>query len=222
MTLSPRQLRAVFLIFALLFVALLPFYPHYPGGWAVKAIPALSLAMLTWRFVPGIERRWLSLALLFSAAGDAVLGWNDLYGGPYFVIGLVLFLVAHVFFIVAFATRFALLRSRIPVAALLTGYSALLTWFLWPNLGEMALPVLVYIVVITVMAIVATLRTMRGNALVLGALAFMLSDSLLAVNRFWTPVPAASYWIITSYYFAQYMIAHAFVGHDGDSVGAVL
>jgi uncharacterized membrane protein YhhN len=213
MTLSPRPLRAVFFVFALLFVVLLPFYPHYPGGWVVKAIPALSLAILTWRFVRGIERRWLSLALLFSAAGDAVLGWNDLYGGAYFVIGLVLFLVAQILFIAAFATSFQLQRSRIPVAALLTVYSVVLAWLLWPHLGEMALPVFVYIVVITVRAIVAALRTMKGNALLLGALAFMFSDSLLAVNKFWTPVPAASYGII-SYYVAQYMIAHAFLGND--------
>ena len=221
MTLSPRQVRAVFAVFALLFIVLLPFYPHYPGGWVVKSIPALSLAFLTWRFVQGIERRWLSLALLFSAAGDGVLGWNDLYGGPYFVIGLVLFLVAQILFIAAFATRFVLQRSRIPVTVLLTAYSVVLARLLWPSLGQMGLPVFVYIVVITVMAIIAALRTMKGNALLLGAVAFMLSDTVLAVDKFLTHLPAAPYGII-SYYFAQYMIAHAFLGHDGESGVGVL
>jgi uncharacterized membrane protein YhhN len=215
MTSSPRQLRVVFFAFAVLFVALLPAYPHYPGGWIVKAVPALSLAVLTWRQVRGIERRWLSLALLFSAAGDAVLGWNDLYGGSYFVIGLVLFLVAQLLYIVAFATGFQLQRSRIPVAVLLAVYSVMLARLLWPSLGEMALPVFVYIVVITVMAIIATLRSMKGNALLLGAVAFMFSDSVLAVDKFLTNVPAAPYGII-SYYFGQYMIAHAFLGNDAE------
>ena len=216
MMVSPRTLRMVFLVSAVLFVCLLPFYPRYPGGWVVKAVPALGLAVLVWRQARGLERRWLSLALLFSATADAVLGWNDLYGGPYFIIGLVLFLVAHLFYIATFVARFHAQRSRHWLAKLLVAYAAVLAWLLRPGLGEMALPVFVYVVVITVMAVLAVVRVIPDNRLLYGVLAFMASDSLLAIDKFLTPVPAASYCIIISYYFAQYMITHAFLGNDAE------
>jgi alkenylglycerophosphocholine/alkenylglycerophosphoethanolamine hydrolase len=78
----------------------------------------------------------------------------------------------------------------------------------------MALPVFVYIVVITVMGVLAVLRAMGGKQLLLGGLAFMLCDSLLAIDKFRFPVPAARYLVIITYYFAQYMIAHAFLQNE--------
>lgn len=120
------MLRMAFFGFATLYVALLPFCP-YPGGLVIKAIPALSLATLAWISVPGLAGRLLSLALLFSAAGDAALGLNDLYGGGYFVLGLGLFLVAQAVYVVTFARGFQTRRSRIPLAVLLVLYRSL-----WP------------------------------------------------------------------------------------------
>jgi len=210
MMLSPRMLRFAFLVSAIVFVCLLPVYP-YPGGWVIKTIPALSLAVLALLHIPGVTGRLLSLGLLFSAAGDAALGLNDLYGGHYFVVGLALFLVAHVFYIATFARRIQVQRSRIPLAVLVVVYSSVLAVILRPGLNEMMLPVLVYIVVITLMGVLAALRAMKGNSLVYGALAFMLSDSLIAINKFLTPVPAERYLTIVTYYFAQYMIAQALV-----------
>ena len=48
----------------------------------------------------------------------------------------------------------------------------------------------------------------------LGGMAFILSDSLLAINKFRFPVPAERYVVIITYYFAQYMIAHAFLQNE--------
>ena len=130
------------------------------------------------------------------------------------MIGLVLFLLAHVVYIVGFAIGFKPQRSRIPAAALVVAYSLAVALLLRPGLGEMALPVFVYIIVITVMGVLAVLRAMEGRQLLLGGLAFMLSDSLLAINKFRFPVPAERYVVIITYYFAQYMIAHAFLHNE--------
>ena len=48
-----------------------------------------------------------------------------------------------------------------------------------------------------------------NHALVaLGAVLFVLSDSLIAINRFAQPVPGAKYWIMLLYYGAQYLLTY--------------
>ncbi len=210
MRIPERTLRTVFFVFATLFVCLLPFQPN-PVRVVVKTVPALSLSLLAMFHVPGVRSKPLGLGLLLSAGGDAALGMNGLYGGPYFVIGLILFLLAHLAYIVAFAIGFELHKSRLPAAALIMAYSLAVALLLRPGLGDMALPVYVYIVVITVMGVLAVLRAMGSTQLLLGGMAFMISDSLLAINKFRFPVPAERYVVIIIYYFAQYMIARAFL-----------
>jgi uncharacterized membrane protein YhhN len=213
MVIPQRTLRIVFFVFAALFVCLLPFDPN-PVRVVIKTVPALSLSLLALLHVPGVWSKPLALGLLLSAAGDAALGINGLYGGPFFVIGLILFLLAHVAYIIAFAIGFKPQKSRLPAAVLVVAYCSAVALLLRPGLGDMALPVYVYIVVITVMGVLAALRTMGSTQLLLGGMAFILSDSLLAINKFRFPVPAERYVVITTYYFAQYMIAHAFLQNE--------
>ena len=70
----------------------------------------------------------------------------------------------------------------------------------------MKIAVYLYMAVITAMAAAALCG--RGNhpLVALGALMFVLSDSLIAVNRFVEPVPGARYWIMALYYGAQYLL----------------
>jgi uncharacterized membrane protein YhhN len=210
MTRQQRMLRFVFFGSALVFVASLPLYP-YRWGWAIKTIPVVSLALLASISVPGLTGKLLSVALLFSAAGDAALGLNDLHGGGYFVLGLGLFLVAQLVYVITFARGFQAQRSRVPLAVLLILYSVSLALILRPGLGDLQLPVFVYIVVITAMGVLAALRVTKGNTLALGAVAFMLSDSLIAINKFLMPIPGHRFWTIITYFFAQYMITQAFI-----------
>ena len=54
--------------------------------------------------------------------------------------------------------------------------------------------------------------TVLGNAaarwVALGACVFMVSDSLIAINKFVTPVELSSLWILATYYAAQVLIVH--------------
>ena len=50
-----------------------------------------------------------------------------------------------------------------------------------------------------------------GNAYVLGAIAFVLSDSLLAVNKFYQPIPYAGVFIMLTYCAAQFLIVRGFI-----------
>ncbi len=49
-------------------------------------------------------------------------------------------------------------------------------------------------------------RTPAAVAVAVGACFFMLSDSLLAINRFVTPLPLSGLWVLSTYYTAQLLI----------------
>ena len=75
----------------------------------------------------------------------------------------------------------------------------------------MLVPVIIYILVILTMAISASLRkgsvsTFSYNLILLGALLFVISDSFLAINKFYIKVPSEHIIIMSTYAFAQYCI----------------
>ena len=53
----------------------------------------------------------------------------------------------------------------------------------------------------------AVLGNASARRVAAGACLFMLSDALLATNRFVSPLPVASLWVLASYYAAQWFIA---------------
>src|SRR4030065_2746511 len=96
-----------FLAFAFLFIGLLPLEP-YPGNFVIKAIPVLSLAVLAFIAVSGSRGKLLFASLLFCAAADIAL---EIAAGKYFIIGLGVFLIAHIMFIGTFSRDFKAQKS---------------------------------------------------------------------------------------------------------------
>lgn len=205
---TKRICIGAFLLFGAAYIALLP-VRSYPGSFIVKALPVLSLALLALRSVTGIRGRLLATALVLSAGGDIAMALGE--GGTYFMAGLVLFLCAHLVYTAVFAMDLRWQRSRIPVVMLLVLYSAAMGYFLRPSLGPMMLPVFFYLTVITAMAVLAALRASPNRLVLIGALLFVVSDSLLAVNKFRAPLPAADLLVMVTYYAAQFGIAWGFV-----------
>lgn len=85
----------------------------------------------------------------------------------------------------------------------------------WSGLRDPVLKMAVaaYVTVISLMAAQAIGRaTVLGNAaarwVALGACVFMVSDSLIAINKFVMPVELSSLWILATYYAAQVLIVH--------------
>jgi uncharacterized membrane protein YhhN len=207
MTNVQKALLYIFLAFAILFIGLLPFEP-YPGNFAIKAIPALSLAVLAFIAVSGSRGKLLFASLLFCAAADIAL---ELAAGRYFVIGLGLFLIAHILFIVTFSRDFKAQKSQIPVIILLIVYAKMMAFVMTPSLKEMVIPVYIYLTAITLMAIFAALRASKNDFTLYGAIAFIVSDSILAINKFMMPVPAADYLIMITYYLSLFLIVYGFL-----------
>ena len=207
MTTVQKTCIYIFAVSAVLFVGLLPLEP-YPGNFILKAIPAISLAVLAFIAVGGSRGKLLFASLLFCAAADVAL---ELAGGKYFVAGLGLFLIAHILFIITFSRDFKFQISKIPAIILLVVYSMMMAFLLTPSLKEMAIPVYIYMTALTLVGIFASLRAVRNDFTLYGAIFFIVSDSVLAVNKFMMPVPVADYIIMATYYLSLFLIVYGFL-----------
>jgi uncharacterized membrane protein YhhN len=149
-------------------------------------------------------------ALLFSLLGDVLLMFVHKSEG-YFMFGLIAFLLAHIMYIIVFLKHKNPNKNPYVFTLIALLYAAILFYIMFDGLGDMLYPVTVYMLVILTMAITAFLR--QGKVLplsytlvFLGALLFMLSDSILALNKFYKPLPLSNISIMLTYALAQYFI----------------
>lgn len=194
---------------------------HGPGWlwlyWCGKPLATALIFVLAWCARPAVSPRyrWLVLAgIACSLVGDVLL----MLPGDLFVPGLLAFLLAHACFITAFLgdSRFA--APAWPLAICLA-YGAVNLALLWSAIdAPLRVPVIVYVAVLACMGGQALARAWahRGDVLApaawraaRGALVFMLSDSVLAWDRFRGPLPLASLWVLSAYYLALWWIAHS-------------
>jgi len=148
------------------------------------------------------------IGLICSLAGDVFL----MLPSDQFIAGLLSFLIAHVLYIIAFRTNEQGLGG-FDIAFPLYGLGLLMYWLLWPFLGEMKIPVLVYMLVIMTMAWQSVIRwranqnDVRRFSAVVGAILFVISDSTIAFSRFRGRSDISDGLIMTTYFAAQWLIA---------------
>lgn len=181
----------------------------------VVAKPATTIAVLILALLPiasgtsepALYTTLVVIGLVFSLGGDIGL----MFGKRGFVLGLASFLLGHIAYAVAFFPQAELTTLLfLPVIVLLYGSSYLA--YLLPHVGRLKIPVLAYVLSISCMLWFAI---SRGHALqteaaiyaAAGALFFALSDSVLGINRFVKPFPAAQAIILTTYWAGQSLIA---------------
>lgn len=201
-------------------------------GWPVVhqlSKPAIMLGLIGY-YLSSAGRRNNSFvrAMFFCLAGDILLlgQSND---EIYFILGLLAFLVGHVLYILAYRqlqwstpngglTKGQKMLSAFPVAA--AGVALLVVLF--PKLDHLTVPVTIYAFVLMLMVITAIFRSGRTSAgsfllILLGAVFFMTSDSMLAINKFYTPFDYAGPLIMLTYSLAQYMIVEGVLQHDDEA-----
>ena len=155
---------------------------------------------------------WIFLALFFSWAGDIFLLFEE-RGSNFFLFGLSAFLVAQVFYIVFFHNirMREYIRGNALLLLLVIVYYSVLINVLSPYLGNMKLPVRIYGVVLSFMLMLA-MHTMLGKNkkaalwMTMGAILFVVSDSLLAFNKFFSPFNNAGVVTMLTYGLAQLFI----------------
>lgn len=172
---------------------------------------------------PHKSHKLMIAAFVFSWVGDVSLMLVN-FEPLLFLVGLVAFLITHVLYIVAFThvshSSPPVLPRKFWLLTPLALYLAVLLYILIPGMQHnpdvriqgLLIPVLVYTSVISTMVVFAVNRYRRVNdasfALVLGgALLFMVSDSLIAINRFVSPFQGAGIFIMLLYISGQYLIA---------------
>ncbi|HSJ67888.1 MAG TPA: lysoplasmalogenase [Anditalea sp.] len=189
--------------------------------------PMLLLSLMIYFFsytklIKGsLLRKSMGGALAFSLLGDILLLFPTL-----FLYGLGAFLIAHMCYIVAFklTQHFQFSFKKVNFIKLffynLPIYipGALVYFLINPNLYHLRTPVVIYLIAILMMASIARERFKRTPAasfwqVFIGAVLFMTSDGILALNMFWQPIADADVLIMGTYILAQLLIVMGIRSH---------
>lgn len=186
-----------------------------PLRTAAKTAPILILSVLPLTYLgtpnaPTGGLLLLAVALALSALGDFFLALKD--QSRFFVPGLGSFLAAHVAYILAFALHASGI-SIVGIAVLVVALVAagLLLARIAPELGRLRVPVIAYFAVIMTMVAASLSIADASWVLPAGALIFALSDSLIAIRKFWTPFELINEAVWITYIAAQFMIVASYL-----------
>ncbi|WP_454765400.1 lysoplasmalogenase [Cupriavidus campinensis] len=186
----------------------------YQPAW--KTAMAIMLARAAWFHRPAGERRWLVVALACSAIGDFLLALPGLKIS--FIGGLGAFLLAHLAYLRLLVPMAGDLRAhRLIGCGLVIGGAGGLLGRFWPNLGDMALPVTVYIGALAAMACAALVARLPTAFTAIGALCFVASDAMIGMARFLSPFETYQLGIWWTYALAQVLLVAGIVADRGEA-----
>ncbi len=187
--------------------------------------PLILLSLIGY-YLATVETRSMVFvcALFFSWVGDVLLLFSS--GSElFFIIGLIAFLISHLLFIQAYRQHrnsnvgqellgTQKVRYALPIILASTG----LIVILFNSLGTLQIPVVAYSLVLCVMVLTALFRYGRTTQqsfwmAFIGAGLFMISDALLAINKFLNPLAGAGFMIMLTYIAAQYLIVNGLIRH---------
>jgi alkenylglycerophosphocholine hydrolase len=187
------------------------FIPELPSLFKIifKIIPIVFIILYAYLHLPeeaGLFH-WLTLiGLVFCMLGDGFIEKS-------FVLGLGAFLIGHLFYLSGFFNAFHFSKIGMLMLIPIILYSIIIGKHVItaPQAsGEitLTLPVIIYIIAISTMLWAAIMT--QNVWLIIGSILFVISDSILAWNKFVSIVPFSSVFVMTTYYSAQFFIAHSF------------
>jgi len=178
--------------------------------------PLIMISLLVYYLSSVNKNSYLYIgAVIFSFLGDVFLLFD---AEIFFMLGLVAFLIAHLFFIkmvLKLLKKSSVNKKIIASVPFVISFSALL-FLLKDSLGEMVIPVVIYGMVISVFGAIALLNNLISKSksslyLFSGAVFFVISDSLLAINKFYQPQEYYPVIVIITYMVAQYLICKSVI-----------
>lgn len=182
----------------------------------IKPLLMIILALYLYK-VSNLQEKMdkvLLISLFFSWLGDCVLMFK---GEMHFLGGLVSFLIAHILYIYVFTQQFKWQKMvYLSIFAILLYGIGLFSLILPKTSTEMRIPIIIYASILLLMVITSSGRkgavsTQSFTYTFVGAILFMLSDSLIALNKFAFPLEGAILAIMITYLLGQYFIIEGYL-----------
>ena len=184
-------------------------------AWFLKPflMPLLILAVyVNERF---ITKKILLTALTLSWLGGLIMMFSD-KREMYFTAGLIVFLLSHISYIILFSKQLKIYLKKSKIifwvgVTAIAFYLIVMVLILLPSLGDLKIPVFVYALTISIMVLFALKGFLNWQKpasiyILVGALIFAASDSILALDTFYVPLQNSSFLIMATYLIAQYLI----------------
>jgi uncharacterized membrane protein YhhN len=209
---SAKLLLRIFILLSILYLGCILFNL---ATWLFYLKPLLLLPLIIAVFISTSFKNKIILliALVFSWLGDILLlfVFKD---AIYFMLGLAAFLIAHIFYIVLFVKELEKANGKIEFKKgliLIAIYLITMLLVLVPHLGGLTIPVIIYAITISIMLYMAYLLSFHcpkpaSVYLLTGAISFILSDSILAFDKFYQPIPMSALLIMATYLYAQWAL----------------
>ena len=142
----------------------------------------------------------------------------------WFITGLFSFMIAQIFYI--FTYRVYQLNNgpkhkkytKLFFSVVIIGYTMILWAKLYPHLEDMLIPVTIYTLTILIMVLMAITRQYKTSTksfilVFSGAVIFLLSDSMIAINKFIIPLDYEKILIMSTYILGQFLIISGLIEH---------
>lgn len=170
----------------------------------------ISSLIFLYTFSSPKRLKWYIIALEFSFFGDIFLLFT---GNMFFMLGLSAFLLAHISYIIMVSRTL----KKTPFNDIFLSFSIFfgfllgLLFILKGHLGAMKIPVVIYGLVLSSFGAVSFINNLQQKnqaslVLLVGTLLFILSDSLLAINKFYKPLDILNVFVMLTYIAAQFVI----------------
>jgi uncharacterized membrane protein YhhN len=227
--LRPDFLRT---FFWLLLVANIVGNYYGPFWWQAATKSMLMPVLLSWLISAKqfkIDKNWklIAVGLATAWAGDISLLFANRHA-VFFIVGLLCFLATHLFYIwyyfrYTYTSQVSLIKIS-PVSSIFVILFSLLYFaYLLPFLGNMTVPVALYTIVITFMllkalSITQTVAPRIASLFIAGSALFVVSDCVLALNKFSTSFPLASGLIMGTYGCAQWLIVQGTIKNTDEKM----
>ena len=196
-------IKLIYIFLAVAFVVSHIWRP-YPLDFIVKCLPDVVVLAACILYLRGWTRLLMSGACIASGIGDVALGLNRT---TFFKTALIAYLVAHIFFAATFYKEFRFSRTGLAKALGVIAATAIVAILIAPRAEQLAIPVVVYIIGITAMAVGAAFLSGRtGLMIYIGTCAFICGDSGIALDKFLPNVTISQFVIFAFYYTALYLI----------------
>ena len=205
-----KKFTIFYLAVAILYFLALFFLPQY-----VSVTKPLIMSSLIGFYISTETRQnnGFLLGMIFALLGDIFLMFDN---DSFFIAGLFCFLLMQWTYLFTFKQHFTKpkVKTTLYFTAIFLISCSLLAW-MWPYLGSMKMHVTIYFISILSMVFFAITRDKNIPfyfSVVSGAILFLISDALLAVNKFAVQFSYAGVLVMLTYIAAQYLIVTGIVG----------